>query len=210
MTIMNPDVDHYFVVGCMRCPLGATPDCKIHSWQEEMNALRRILLDTELTETFKWSVPCYTYDNSNVLLLSAFKDYCALSFFKGVLLQDPEEILVAPGKNSQSSRIIRFTDVDTVRNMEAIIKAYVADAIEVERKGLKVQFKDTAAFDFPDELVSIFEDDPAFEAAFEALTPGRQRGYLIHFSSAKQSKTRVSRIEKAMPRIFEGKGMHDR
>lgn len=175
-----------------------------------MKQLRRILLDTELTEEVKWSVPCYTYQNSNVAMVSALKEYCALSFFKGVLLKDPHAILVPPGPNSQSDRLIRFTNVDQVLELEAILKAYVAEAIAVEKAGLKVEYKDTSQFDFPDELLSVFEEDPAFAAAFEALTPGRQRGYLLHFSSAKQSKTRTSRIEKHMSRIFEGKGMHDR
>ena len=210
MAVMNPLVDNYFVVGCGRCPLGGTPDCKVHSWEGEMEQLRRILLETELVEEYKWSVPCYTIDNNNVLLLSAFKDYCALSFFKGALLKDPEGILVAPGPNSQSSRVMRFTSVDDVLAIEPAIRAYVEESIAIERAGLKVQFKDTSQFDFPDELLSAFEDDPAFAAAFDALTPGRQRGYLIYFSSAKQSKTRVSRIAKHMPRIFEGKGFHDR
>lgn len=210
MAIMNPKIDTYFAVGCGRCPLGGTPDCKVHPWQEEMKQLRRILLDTELTEELKWSVPCYTFQNNNVLILSAFKDYCSLSFFKGVLLKDPHHILIQPTENSQATRLIRFTDVETVIEMEAILKAYLEDAIEVERAGLKVEYKDTSAYDFPDELLSMFEDDPAFAAAFDALTPGRQHGYLLHFSSAKQSKTRVSRIEKSIPRIFEGKGFHDR
>lgn len=209
MAILNPEVDNYFAVGCGRCPLGGTPDCKVHPWQEEMKQLRRILLDTELTEEVKWSVPCYTFEDNNVLILSAFKDYCALSFFKGVLLKDPDDILIQPTKNTQASRLIRFTDVERVLELEPILKAYVAEAIDVEKAGLKVEYKDTADFDFPDELLSKFEDDPTFAAAFDALTPGRQRGYLLHFSSAKQSQTRVRRIEKCKPRIFEGKGFHD-
>jgi uncharacterized protein YdeI (YjbR/CyaY-like superfamily) len=206
---MNPKVDEYFEVGCGRCPLGGTPDCKVHSWEEPMKELRRILLDTELTEEVKWSVPCYTYDGSNVLILSAFKDYCSLNFFKGVLLKDPEDWLVKPGPNTQASRLIRFTTVDEVLENEAIIKAYIEEAIAVEKAGLEVEYKATSDYDFPDELISAFEDDPAFESAFEALTPGRQRGYLLHFSSAKQSKTRTRRIEKSMERIFEGKGFHE-
>lgn len=207
---MNSKVDDYLAVGCGRCPLGGTPDCKVHLWPDELNTARRILLETELTEDLKWGVPCYTYDGGNVAMLSALKGFCSLSFFKGVLLKDPENVLVPPGPNSQSDRLMRFTDVDRVLELEAVIKAYVQEAIEVERAGLKVPFKDTSQFEFPDELISAFEHDPAFAAAFESLTPGRQRSYLLHFSSAKQSKTRVSRIEKAMPKIFEGKGFHDR
>ena len=207
---MNPFVDNYFAVGCGRCPLGGTPDCKVHSWQEEMKQLRRILLDTELTEELKWSLPCYTFQNSNVVMMTAFKDNCTLSFFKGVLLKDPDDILVQPGKNSQAAQVIRFTHVDQILAVESVLKAYIEEAIEVEKAGLKVEYKETAEFDFPDELLSMLEDDPAFAAAFEALTPGRQRGYLLHFSAAKQSETRVRRIEKYMPRIFEGKGLHGR
>lgn len=211
MAIMNPKVDNYFAEGCGRCPLGGTPDCKVHPWRETMQHVRRIVLDTEqLAEELKWGVACYTFQDSNILLLSALKDYCALSFFKGVLLKDPKGILVAPGKNTQSSRLLRFTTVDEVLEREAVITAYVEEAIEAERAGLPVKFKDTSEFDFPDELLSKFEDDPTFAAAFEGLTPGRQRGYLLHFSSAKQSKTRIARIERCLPRIFEGKGFHER
>lgn len=210
MSEMNPEIDKYFAVGCGRCPLGGTPDCKVHSWQAEMKQLRRILLDTELTEELKWSYPCYTFQNGNVVMMTAFKDNCTLSFFKGVLLKDPHDILVQQTKNSQAARVIRFTKVDEILEVEAILKAYIEEAIEIEKAGLKVEYKETSDFDFPDELLSMFEADPAFAAAFEALTPGRQRGYLLHFSSAKQSTTRVRRIEKNMPRIFEGRGLHDR
>lgn len=210
MAAMNPKVDNYLAVGCGRCPLGGTPDCKVHPWQAELREVRRILLDTELTEELKWGFPCYTFQGGNVVILSSFKDNCTLSFFKGVLLQDSERILVQPGENSQAGRVIRFTSVDEILALEAVLKAYVAEAIEVEKAGLKVEYQDTSAFEFPDELLKMFADDPAFAAAFEALTPGRQRGYLLHFSSAKQSQTRVRRIEKYMPRIFEGKGLHDR
>jgi uncharacterized protein YdeI (YjbR/CyaY-like superfamily) len=210
MNRANPKVDNYLAVGCGRCPLGGTPDCKVHPWQEEMTQLRRILLDTELTEELKWSVPCYTIDGRNVIILSAFKNYCALNFFKGVLLKDVDNILVAQTENMQATRQIRFTDVDSIVEMEQTLKAYIEEAIQVEKDGLKVEYKTTAQLDFPDELLSIFEDDPTYAAAFEDLTPGRQRGYLLHFSGAKQSKTRVSRIEKCMSKIFEGKGLHDR
>lgn len=210
MATQNPQVDAYFARGCGRCPLGGTPDCKVHAWQDIMKELRRILLASELSEEVKWSVPCYTFQGSNVLILSAFKDNASLSFFKGVLMKDPDNILISPGANSQASRVIRFTQVDEVLAQEAIVKAYIEEAIAIEKAGLKVTYKDTSQYDFPDELLSMFEDDPAFESAFEALTPGRQRGYLLHFSSAKQVKTRVSRIEKCMPSIFEGRGFHDR
>jgi uncharacterized protein YdeI (YjbR/CyaY-like superfamily) len=207
---MTNTVDEYLAVGCGRCPLGGTPDCKVHSWDDELKQLRTILLDTELTEEVKWKVPCYTYDGNNVLIMSAFKEYCSLSFFKGVLLKDPHGILEKQGENSQADRLIRFTDVDRIVELESVIKAYIQEAIEVEKAGLKVEYKSVSEFDVPEEFQSQLDDDPALKAAFEALTPGRQRGYLLYFSGAKQSKTRMSRVEKYIPKIFEGKGFHDR
>lgn len=207
---MNPAVDLYFAEGCGRCPLWRTPDCKVHSWQEEMKQLRAILLESALTEEVKWSVPCYTFENHNVSVLSALKEHCVLSFFKGALLKDPAGILEKPGENTQADRVIRFTDVQQIVALEATIKAYIEEAIAVEKAGLTFDYKQTSDFDMPDELIDKFDEDPDFRAAFEALTPGRQRGYLLHFSSAKQAKTRLSRIEKAVPQIFEGKGLHDR
>lgn len=207
---MNPQVDNYLAVGCGRCPLGGTPDCKVHNWPDVLAKLRAILLETALTEEVKWSVPCYTFDGKNVLIMSALKEHCALGFFKGALLKDPQGILIQPTKNSQADRQLRFTDVAQVVELESIVKAYVQEAIEVEKAGLEVEYKKTSEFDVPEELEAKFEEDPAFKAAFEALTPGRQRGYLLHFSGAKQSKTRTSRIEKCLPKIFEGIGLHDR
>ena len=209
MNAENPKIDAYLKDGCWRCPLGGTPDCKVHNWQAELRALRKIVLACGFVEELKWGVPCYTYQNNNVLLMSAFKEYCALSFFKGVLLKDEKGLLKKPGEHSQASRLLKFTDLQTIIEMEADIKDYLLEAIEIEKAGLKVQFKATADFDIPAELQQIFDEDPAFKNAFEDLTPGRQRGYLIHFSQAKQSTTRVSRIEKNMPRIFDGKGLHD-
>ncbi len=206
----NPQIDNYLAVGCGRCPLGGTPDCKVHNWDEELVQLRRILLDTELIEDLKWSFPCYTIDNKNILLMSAFKDYCALSFFKGVLLKDTEDILYQQTKNTQATRLLRFTSVDEILKLEPVIKAYVEEAIEIEKAGLEVEFKDTSDFDVPAEFQTRLDEDPALKLAFEALTPGRQRGYLLHFSGAKQSATRASRVEKCIPKILEGKGFHDR
>jgi len=207
---LNPQIDNYLAVGCGRCPLGDTPDCKIHDWRDVMQQIRPIVLESGLTEELKWSVACYTYEGKNVVMLSAFKEFCALGFFKGVLMQDPDNILVQQGKNVQASRIIRFTSMDDLDKLRDILPAYLQDAIEVEKSGQEVQYKKTEDFDMPDELQAKFDDDPAFQAAFEALTPGRQRGYLLHFSGAKQSKTRTSRIEKYTERIFEGRGLHDR
>jgi len=210
MSKMNLKVDSYFAVGCGRCPLVNTPECKVHNWQEEMKQLRQILLDCGLTEEVKWSVPCYTFEKGNVLILSAFKEYCSLSFFKGSLLKDPEGILVQRSKNSQAGRLIKFTNVQQVVEMGPLLKDIIYEAIEVEKAGLKVDFKQKNELVYPEELQNKFDEDPALEAAFETLTPGRQRGYILHFSGAKQSKTRVSRIEKCIPKIFEGKGFHDR
>lgn len=206
----NPEVDLYLTEGCGRCPLWRTPDCKVHPWAEELAALRPILLETELTEELKWKVPCYTFEGSNILIMSAFKEYCSLSFFKGALLKDPEGVLEKPGENTQAGRLIRFTDVQRIVELAPVIKAYVAEAIEVEKAGLDVVYKKTSEFEVPDELVDVFEEDPQFQEAFDALTPGRQRGYLLHFAGAKQSKTRRARIEKYRDQIFDGKGMHDR
>lgn len=210
MEVMNPKVDNYFVEGCGRCPLGGTPQCKVHNWQEEMKKLRMILLDCGLTEDVKWSVPCYTYENNNIVILSAFKEYCSVSFFKGVLLKDPHGILESAGENSQASRHISFTNVQKIIEIEPILKAYLKEAIEVEKAGLQVEYKDISEFEIPEELQIKLDENVDFKTAFEALTPGRQRGYLLYFSGAKQSKTRMSRVEKYMPKIFDGKGFHDR
>lgn len=203
------DVDTYFVDGCGRCPLFATPECKVRTWQKELEQLRRIVQDCGLTEEAKWGVPVYTWQQNNVVVIGAFKDNCVLSFFKGSLLQDPEGILTLPGENTQSAKVVRFTSVNEIIRLEATLKAYIFEAIEVERAGLKADFKQKDALVFPEELIKKMAENPEFKAAFEALTPGRQRGYNLYFSAPKQSKTREARIEKWMPQIFEGKGMHD-
>ena len=210
MSNLNPAVDNYLAVGCGRCPLGGTPECKVHTWEAELPALRQILLDCGLTEELKWSMPCYTYEGSNILIMSAFKEYCALNFFKGSLLDDPHDILFQPTANTQAGRLIQFTDVQTIREMAPILKQYVQAAIEVEKAGLQVEYKSVGDFEVPEELQEKLQEDPAFKAAFEALTPGRQKGYLIYFAGAKQAKTRRDRIEKFTPKIFEGKGWSDR
>lgn len=179
------------------------------TWRQELEALRAILLECPLSEDFKWRSPCYTFQGGNVATLWGFKEDCALSFFKGVLLKDPEGILVAPGENSRSVRMVRFTGVAEIADKQPVLKDYIREAIAVEKAGLKVEFRKDD-LDRPQELVERLDADPALKAAFEALTPGRQRGYLLHFSQPKQSKTRVSRIAKAAPRILDGKGLHDR
>lgn len=207
--LMNPDVDHYLSEGCGRCPLAATPECKVHNWQDELRLLRRIVLDCGLTEERKWGVPCYTFQGGNVSIVSAFKDYCSLSFFKGSLLQDSHQLLEKPGENTQAGRIMRFTQVQQILENEAVIKAYIFEAIEVEKAGLKAEYKRNPE-PIPKELSQKMDQDPRFKAAFEVLTPGRQRGYILFFAQPKQSQTREGRIEKCKPKIFEGKGLNDR
>ena len=180
-------------------------------WRDEIAELRRIVLECGLTEEVKWGAPCFTADGGNVVIIGVLNDYCCLSFFKGVLLKDPEGILQAPGENSRSGRLIPFTAVDQILAREATLKAYVDEAAGLERAGATVDFaKDREDLPVPAELQARFDEDPALRAAFEALTPGRRRGWILHFSGAKQSATRASRIEKAAPRILAGKGMHDR
>ncbi|MBC9909920.1 YdeI/OmpD-associated family protein [Chitinophaga varians] len=179
------------------------------TWREEFEKLREILLDCQLTEELKWGVPCYTYNNSNVVLMHGFKEYCALLFFKGALMADPEGILVIQTENVQATRQIRFTNVREIVKLTRAIKSYVYEAIEVEKAGFRVEYKKTEEFNMPEEFQQLLDKKPALKKAFEALTPGRQRGYLLYFSAAKQSKTRIARIEKYMPYILEGKGLND-
>lgn len=179
------------------------------AWREEMTALRAILLDGPLAEDFKWRAPCYTYGGGNVVALWGLKEYCALAFFKGVLLKDGAGLLVAPGENSRSMRSMRFTGTAEIAATEAVIRDYIREAAEAEKAGLKVEFRnDDLAW--PAELTEALEADPQLKAAFEALTPGRRRGYVLHFSQPKKAETRTSRIAKCAPRILEGKGLHDR
>ena len=195
MTQSDPRIDAFFA--------------DAERWGEELRALRAILLDSGLAEEWKWRSPCYTFDGANVALLWGFKEECRLGFFKGVLLEDPHQILVAPGENSRSSRTLNFTSMAGIERQEDVIRDYLREAIELEKAGLKVDLpKDD--LDPPAELTAILGRDDALRAAFEALTPGRRRGWILHFSQPKQPATRMSRIEKAAPRILSGKGMHDR
>ncbi|WHY03579.1 YdeI family protein [Neobacillus sp. DY30] len=178
-------------------------------WQEEMKKLRMIILDCGLTEELKWRKPCYTIQESNIVIIQGFKEYCALMFFKGVLLKDAKDILVKPGENSQTQRQIRFTDVQEIDDIEPILKDYIYEAIEVEKAGLDVNVKKSIEIIIPEELQHKFDQIPALKTAFEALTPGRQRAYILYFSQAKQSKTRESRIEKYLQQILNGKGLND-
>ena len=207
---MTTNVDQYLAEGCGRCSLGGTPDCKVHQWSQELQKLRSMALECGLTEESKWGVPCYTYHGANVAMISAFKDYCSLSFFKGALLKDKYQMLEKPGPNSQAARLFKFTNLEQILQAEDSIRLYLFEAIEVEKKGLKVGMQAKDHLDYPDELQAKFKDIPELKTAFEALTPGRQRGYIIHFSQPKQSKTRLARIEKLIPKIMDGKGFFDR
>ncbi|MBA3647876.1 MAG: YdeI/OmpD-associated family protein [Chitinophagales bacterium] len=192
---MNPKADWYFN--------------KEKRWQEEIRRLRIIVLDYNLTEDLKWGCPCYSLEKKNIVLIHVFKEYCALLFFKGALLHDTNSILIQQTENVQAARQIRFTNVREIVKMEKIVKAYIHEAIEVERAGLKVPLKKTKEFSMPEEFQNKLDQVPALKTAFESLTPGRQRGYLLYFSSAKQSKTREVRIEKYVQNIFDGKGLED-
>jgi len=177
-------------------------------WQEEFETLRTIVLDCQLNEDLKWYQPCYTLQGKNVVLIHGFKEFCALLFFKGALLKDPNRILVTPGQH-QAARQIRFTNVREIVKMKPILKAYIHAAIEVEKAGLRVKLKKTADFKIPEEFQKKLDEVPALKTAFAALTPGRQRNYIFYFSQAKQSKTREARVEKCMQQIFSGKGLND-
>lgn len=182
---------------------------KAKKWKEEFEKLRTIILDCELTEDFKWMHPCYTYNNKNVVLIHGFKEYCALLFHKGALLQDAHGILIQQTENVQAARQIRFTNVQEINELENILNAYIHEAIEIEKAGLKVDVNKNIELNIPEELQNKFDEIPALKTAFEALTPGRQRAYTLYFSQAKQSKTRESRVEKYVQKILDGKGLKD-
>ncbi|HEY5585487.1 MAG TPA: YdeI family protein [Ruminiclostridium sp.] len=192
---MNPKVDEYL--------------SKAKKWQEEFEKLRMIILDCQLTEELKWGVPCYTFQEGNIVLIHGFKEYCALLFIKGALLQDANGILIKQTENVQAGRQIRFTNVREIVAMETILKAYIYEAIEVEKAGLEVNFKKNTEFIIPEEFQNKLDEIPALKTAFETLTPGRQRAYIFYFSEPKQSKTRESRVEKYMQQILNGKGLND-
>ena len=192
---MNPKVDVYL--------------SKAQKWRKEIEKLRRILLGCDLTEELKWGKPCYTFQTSNVVILLPLKEYCALLFCKGALLKDTHGILVKAGENTQAARQIRFTNLREIVERETILKNYIQQAVEAEKAGLKVNYKKITEFKVPEELQKKLDDIAALKIAFKALTPGRQRGYLLYFSAAKQSTTRESRVEKCMPQILKGKGLND-
>lgn len=191
----NPKVDWFFT----------QPD----RWQAEYRKMREIALGCDLTEELKWGKPCYSHEKNNIIIIQGFKEYCALLFVKGVLLKDSAHILIAMSENVQSARQARFTSVDQITEMEHILKAYILEAVEVEKAGLKVEFKAPSEFKMADEFRVRLEADPALKQAFESLTPGRQRAYLLHFAQPKQSATRAARVEKFIPQILAGKGLND-
>ncbi len=209
MSNKNPKIDLFIKDGCGRCPLGGTPECKVHLWTNEVKELRKIALQCGLSEELKWGCPCYTIDGKNVLIIGVLKNCCTLSFFKGALLKDSANILEKPGENSQAAKLFRFTSLQQIKKLDETLKDYIHEAIEVELSGAKVEFKAMSERDLPVELHMKFDQLPALRSAFESLTPGRQRGYLLYFQGAKQSKTRESRIEKCIPMILEGRGLHD-
>ena len=192
---MNPEVDQYLD--------------KLDKWNSELIRLRKLILDCGLHEDFKWMHPCYTYKGKNILLIHEFKDYCAILFHKGVLLNDTVNILTQQTENTQSARQIRFANTSEIIELESVIKEYVYEAIEIEKSGLKIEKKKTSDFKIPTELIQLFEERPDFKTAFKNLTEGRQRGYLLHFSKSKQSKTRISQINKNIARIIDGFGLND-
>lgn len=192
---MNPKVDWYF--------------SKNKAWQEEIEVLRSIVLDCGLNEELKWGCPCYTREGNNIVLIHVFKEYCAVLFFKGVLLKDPHGVLIQQTKNVQVARQMRFTSLQEIVKRKRLLKTYIKEAIAIEKSGLKAELKETKEFDMPEEFQARLDDIPALEKAFKALTPGRQRGYLLYFSQAKQARTREARIEKYIQHIFDGKGLDD-
>jgi len=205
----NPLVDPYFDIGCGRCSLVATPACKVKHFPEELHQLRQLLLASGLKEELKWSMPCYTENGKNVLILSAFKEYCSLNFFNGHLLNDPKNLLVKAGENSQSGRQLRFRKMEDLRLLQEDVLDFIKQAREIELSGMPVPKLKAAPIPWPEELENALVSNPALDRAFRALTPGRQRSYLLYLSSAKQASTRKARIERSVPAIMAGKGFNE-
>jgi uncharacterized protein YdeI (YjbR/CyaY-like superfamily) len=208
-TKSHTGADTYFDEGCGRCPLGGTPACKVNPWRQELYALRAILLDSPLTEERKWGVACYTLSGKNLIMIGAFKEYCSISFFNGLLLKDPAKLLQKAGANTQSARLIRFTSVAEINKLAPAIRRLIDEAVSAERSGKKPAAYKITESDFPEELKNYLQSDPVFQKAFISLTPGRQRGYCIYISGAKQAATRMTRIEKYREKILAGKGIMD-
>jgi uncharacterized protein YdeI (YjbR/CyaY-like superfamily) len=209
MTIKPLSVDDYLSQGCGRCRLGGTPECKVHPWRKELQMLRQLMLDSGLVEDIKWGVPCYCLKGKNIAVVAALKDFCSLSFFKGAGLPDPQRILEKPGPNSQAARLVKITSCSHIEKLRPALMDLITLAIELEGSGFQAPKQTPDAMEQPQELLDAFRKEPDFQRSFEALTPGRQRGYLLHFAGARQSKTRADRIEKHRARILEGLGLHD-
>ncbi len=209
MPVNNTSVASYLEEGCGRCDLFKTPQCKVHAWTSALVELRALLLDSGLTEEMKWGSPCYTLGGKNVVMLASLKDFCALSFFKGALLTDPDDVLDAAGPNVQGARLFKFTSAEQVHEHRTHVVGFLQEAISLEERGATVPRR-AAPEPMPDELRVTLDGDPKLRAAFDALTPGRQRSYALHVGGAKQSKTRLSRAERCAAKIFEGKGFNER
>lgn len=205
---LNPGVDKYLIDGCMRCKYGGTPLCKVNNWKEELEMIRQIVLETGLKEEIKWGAPVYTHQGKNIVSVAALKESANIGFFKGALLSDNHKILIQQG-NLQSDRIIKFTGTEEIKKLENILKSYISEAIAIEESGQKVIFQKNPE-PVPEELLQVFEQDPMFKKAFYALTPGRQRGYIIYFSQPKIAQTRIGRIEKYRQQILNGIGINDK
>lgn len=201
-------IDQYLTEGCGRCKYFQTAQCKVHRWTDELQFLRAIVLKAGLGEELKWSMPCYTMNEKNILIVAAWKDYCSISFFKGALLKDTKQLLATPGENSNAMRQFRFTDTKQIIKTEKLILQYIKEAVVIEQSGVKITAPKKELVIIP-ELKEEFVNNPQFKNAFYELTPGRQRGYLIYFSTAKQSNTRLSRIKKYYDKIINGKGLDD-
>ena len=205
---MNTSVDNYLINGCMRCKYGATPQCKVHQWINEIELLRAIVLQCNLKEEIKWGVPVYTLNDKNIITVNALKDSANIVFFKGVLLKDEHKILQQQG-NIQLSRIVKFTSINEIIALQDVLLEYIHEAIEIEKSGNKIEIP-KQILEIPDELNQVFDEDTEFKTAFYKLTPGRQRSYIIHFSQAKQSATRLARIHKTKDLIFKGIGFNEK
>jgi uncharacterized protein YdeI (YjbR/CyaY-like superfamily) len=208
MNKINPQVDQYLIDGCMRCKFGGTPSCKVNRWRIALEALRQIVLDCGLSEFLKWGVPCYVFENKNIVMVSAFREYACLTFLKGSLLKDDHQFLIRHGENSQAFRIMKFTDVEQIMEKEPMIIDFIEQAINIERSGIKI-VSSKIPVSVPDELLQKFDEYPELKRAFYALTPGRQRGYLLYFSQPVQPATRSKRIAKYQRQIMRGQGLND-
>jgi len=206
---MNNAAQNYFDEGCGRCAFHATPQCKVNTWKKELALLRKIARESGLQEVVQWGAACYTFEQRNVIMLGAFKQYCVMSFFKGALLKDPDNLLQKAGEQSQATRVARFTNVKDIQCTTSILKSYLQEAIDLEKSNAKVVLKKIEEYEIPAELQTAFATSPTLKAAFDSLTSGRRRGYLLHFYQAKKSETRSERIKKCTPQIMQGKGLQD-